>query len=71
MPGRPGLLKEQGGEEVDHGKSTPERVARRVAQTLSQENRQKRYFKYGSPQALVRIEKRATSDSKEKGHPPH
>jgi hypothetical protein len=29
---------EQGGEEVDHGKFTPERVAGRVAQALSQES---------------------------------
>jgi hypothetical protein len=28
-------LKEQGGEEVDHSKFTPERVARRIAQALS------------------------------------
>ena len=52
-----GFLKEQGGEEVDHGKSTPERVARRTAQTLSQESRQKRYLEHGPPKALVRFEK--------------
>ena len=48
-------LKEQGGEEVDHGKSTPERVSGRVAQALSQEGCQKRCLEHNSPQALVRF----------------
>ena len=50
-------LKEQGGEEVDHGKFTPERVAGCVAQALSQKGCQKRHFEHGTPQALVRFEK--------------
>jgi hypothetical protein len=57
FPADQDFLKEQGGEAVDHGKSTPERVTRRVAQALSQESCQKRDFKHGSPQALVRFEK--------------
>ena len=64
-------LKEQGGEEVDHGKFTPERVAGRIAQAFSQESRQKRHLEHGSPQALVRLEKRVTPDPKEKGHSPY
>ena len=61
---------EQGGETVDNGKSTPERVAGRVAQALSQESCQERYLEYRTPQALVRIEKRVAPDSKEEGHSP-
>jgi hypothetical protein len=64
-------LKEQGGEEVDHGKSTPERVAGRVTQTLSQESCQKRYLEHGTPQALVCLKKRVAPDSKEKSHSPY
>lgn len=48
-------LKEQGGEEVDHGKSTPERVAGRTAQALSKESCQKWHFEHRSSQALVRL----------------
>jgi hypothetical protein len=61
-------LKEQGGEEVDNGKSTPERVAGRVAQALSQKSCQKRHLEHSSPKALVRLEERVAPDSKEKGH---
>ncbi len=47
---------EQGGEKVDNGKSTPERVARRVAQAFSQESSQERHFEHRASQALVRIQ---------------
>ena len=60
---------EQGGETVDNGKSTPERVAGRVAQALSQEGCQEWYPEHSPQEALVRIEKRVAPDSKEKGHP--
>lgn len=64
-------LKEQGGEEVDHSKFTSKRVSGRIAQALSKEGRQKRYLEHGSPQALVRLEKRVTPDPEEKSDSPY
>jgi len=64
-------FRQLGGEEVDHGKSTPERVARRPAQALSQKSRQKRYLEHGAPQALVRFEERITPHPEEESHSPN
>jgi hypothetical protein len=67
----PGIVQEwKEGEKVDNGKSTPERVAVRVAEAVSQESCQEWHLEHRSPQALVRFQERITPDSKEEGHSP-
>lgn len=43
----------EGGEKVDIGNFTPERIAGPVAEAIPQESGEERHFKYGSPEKMV------------------
>jgi len=50
----------KGGEKIDFGKFTPQRIAGSAVQALPQEGCEKRHPQHCTPQALVRLEERAT-----------